>query len=285
MRNSIPTQSKVKGQTVSGAPVVLEISIRRNGVPVSRALVSILRVLHRVPKNEVGEIEPAVRSRRAATRGGSSCRSIEFKATLSVGKIVLHLLVNGPAATDLELMRSSRPGKIIFDLIIIGGVVPWHPVHRVISPGCLCQVNVRNSVVNVGPRENPVESEAGRGLENALRQNVNPVPVIVERNFVQQIWPDNVRRMNYVAHGRVVEGVTNRRGVVSAPHGRSERLDCLVGNEVSENGEFVVERVVHPNDFFLSSSWLISAALEGPAASWLRKNPRTEHSGSVRVHQ
>src|SRR5581483_1309356 len=28
MRNSVPTQSKVKGQAVSGAPVVLEISIR-----------------------------------------------------------------------------------------------------------------------------------------------------------------------------------------------------------------------------------------------------------------
>ena len=156
---------------MGGAPIVLEVGIRRNRVPIAGSFISILSVVLRIAENEVRVI-----------KAGS--RSVETKTTLSFGKVVLHLLVNGPAATDLELVRTSGPREVVPNLIIIGSIVPWQPVDRVVRSRRLRQVDVRNPVIYVGAGENPVEGKPGRRAEDTLGQNVNAVPVVVERNFV-----------------------------------------------------------------------------------------------------
>src|SRR5215470_14477473 len=99
----------------------------------------------------------------------------------------------------------------------------------------LCQVHIGNAVIYVGPAENPVESETGWSLIDTQGQNVDPVPVIVERDFIQQIRADNVGCMNNITGGRIVKGVPDTRRVISAPHGLSEGLDRLIRDEVSED--------------------------------------------------
>src|SRR6185312_2950396 len=60
MRNSILTQSKVKSQAMSGAPVVLEIGIRRDGIPISMAFITTFGIGCRISQNEVQVIKSAV---------------------------------------------------------------------------------------------------------------------------------------------------------------------------------------------------------------------------------
>jgi hypothetical protein len=94
---------------VGGAPVVLKISVRRNGVPVTRAFVRILGVVLCVAKNEIRVVKAAVRGLRIATRSGTGRRSVKLEPALCFGKVILDFLLVRPTASNLELMGAIRP--------------------------------------------------------------------------------------------------------------------------------------------------------------------------------
>ena len=56
--NSIPPQSQIQGQLVRCAPVVLEVEIGRNGVPMPLTFVSIFVVALGSAEDKVGIVEP-----------------------------------------------------------------------------------------------------------------------------------------------------------------------------------------------------------------------------------
>src|SRR5215467_3432155 len=96
-------------------------------------------------------------------------------------------------------MCTFRPGKIVADLIVVGRVLPRLPTDREISAGRAAKINFRNAVENVGAvrSKDSVERKVRWGRESSSRRNVDPISVVVEGRFVQQIGPNEVSRMNH----------------------------------------------------------------------------------------
>src|ERR1700683_4672715 len=91
-------------------------------------------------------------------------------------------------------MRSSYPGKIIANLIIIRGVVPGQPVYRVVSVGRPRQINIGDAAVDVDSvGEDLRHGESGRLRVNTERKDVDAVPIVVEANLLMQIGTNLLR--------------------------------------------------------------------------------------------
>ena len=282
VRNSIPAQAQVQSEPVVYAPVVLNVGIWGNGVPGTRALVTILGIMLCVAQDEVGIVQSAGYCRRATASRGTGSRSVKSEATLGFGKVVLHLLVERPAKSKLELMCSLYPGQIIANLIVIRGVVPRQPVHAVVSVGTPGQIDVGDAVVNIGSGEDPVRSlREARDIRcriYALGQDGNAIAVVVEGNLVEQVWPNRVGCVHHRAVGGITERVTDGRDAVAAPHCLTVCLRGLIGNPMAEDGELVRKVMVNTSNLFLAVSGLFVAANELPGSNirGLRENSRTQ---------
>ncbi len=64
---------------------------------------------------------------------------VEGEPPLSCAKKILDLLVERPAATDLELMRSLGPRDVIANLVVVRFVVPGPTSSGVFSAGTATQ--------------------------------------------------------------------------------------------------------------------------------------------------
>ncbi len=99
-------------------------------------LQGIFRIVLCVAKEVVREVVPGE-------------RTVERVIALGVLEPVLGLLVEKPAATHLELMAPLGPRHIVANLITVGHVVPWHPVHGVVRAGGTSEVDRWDAVVGV----------------------------------------------------------------------------------------------------------------------------------------
>ena len=104
--------------------------------------------------------------------------------------------------------------------------------------------------------------KSARTRDEPARQNVDPVAVVVESDFVQQRRADDIRRVDHSAVRRIAEGVAGGRNVVAAPHRRSEVLCDLFGQIVAEDRELAAELVIDADDLFLHIGRNVVAAQE-----------------------
>ena len=111
MRNAVPPQPKIQGQPLGGAPVVLNIRGPRNVVPVAAVLNRKLVIGLSVTQQEIGKVNPGV-------------VTVEGEEALGLTEQILDLLINRPAAAELELMRSLGPGNVVTNLVVVRLVVP-----------------------------------------------------------------------------------------------------------------------------------------------------------------
>src|SRR6202158_3583104 len=95
--------------------------------------------------------------------------------------------------------------------------------------------------------------------------------------------------VNHVTIGWIVERVSNRRQVITAPLRGAVALGDLLGDEVTEDGEFVVESVIDADDLLLQFRRGGGAAHEVPLTggdirSRCRQKARAEQRSRVRVN-
>src|ERR1700747_2131548 len=93
------------------APVVLDVGCPRYVVPKTLILDCKLLILLRVAEKIVGEVI------------ASEC-PVKGKAALGLSKQILNLLVESPASTNLELVRSLSPRNVVADLVVVGLIDP-----------------------------------------------------------------------------------------------------------------------------------------------------------------
>ena len=173
MRNSIPTQAEVEGQTPGGSPVILNISKPGNTVPVSVVFEGSFAVAAGEAKQEIGKIVAG---------------EIPVKSEVALGGCLqwLQLAEVQPSAAELPLMSSPRPGQVIANLIAVGNIAPWPPV-RVVTRSCLStrvQVDDWSDVGRTAKQLMLREARIGQ-LVLAGRKNVDAIAAIVERYFVE----------------------------------------------------------------------------------------------------
>src|SRR5205814_9429825 len=103
VRNSIPTQAEVEGQTPGGSPVILNISKPGNTVPVSVVFEGSFAVAAGEAKQEIGKIVAG---------------EIPVEPEVALGGCLqwLQLAEVQPSAAELPLMSSPRPGQVIANL-------------------------------------------------------------------------------------------------------------------------------------------------------------------------
>ena len=120
-----------------------------------------------------------------------------------------------------------------------------------------------NTVEFVRAGEYAVESEVGGRRINADRGDVDAVAVVVERDFVQQPWVDDLR---VVHHARCTRGCRSVLPIV----GTLSPLHIVVPNPcanlfrdpVSEDGVLAVEFVINAHDLFTNIGRRARATLE-----------------------
>ena len=112
-----------------------------------------------------------------------------------------------------------------------------------------------------------------QGIQLTVRNNVDPVPVVVERDFVQQTRINDLRVVHDGTIRRVPKRVANARDVVAAPHRGTETLRNLLSDEVPEDGVLAVEFVVNANDLFAHIGWSDGSPLELRSVGRSRENP------------
>ena len=110
-----------------------------------------------------------------------------------------------PAESKLQLVRTLRPGNIVAKLVVVRFVIPRSPVRRIVRARDSVQIDGRNALERVRSGEQAVELEARRGRDQSLRQDVNAVSVVVERDFIQQRRVDHMGQVNDGA----VRGIPN----------------------------------------------------------------------------
>ena len=114
VRSAIPAKAEVQGQAVGCAPVVLNIRGPGNVVPEAVVLHGKFLIALRQAEQEIRETVSAVRT----------CVAGEGECPLGRPKEILDLLIDGPAPAKPKLVRSSRPGNVVANLIIIGLIAP-----------------------------------------------------------------------------------------------------------------------------------------------------------------
>src|SRR3984957_10151171 len=156
-----------------------------------------------IAQQEIGKVVPFGIRRR-------SCEAaVEVEVSLSKSKIVLDFLVKRPTEPKFELVCALRPGKVVAQLVIVRRVYPRLPTRSVVRSSSPIQVDRWDALVDIGPGEQPVEGKARGSRDQALRDDVDPVAVIVERRFVEQRRTNHVRGMNHRAIGGVPESIEN----------------------------------------------------------------------------
>src|SRR5581483_4993598 len=92
----------------------------------------------------------------------------------------------------------------------------------------------------------------GETLESRPRigSNVDPIPVVVECNLVQQVGVDGVGGVNYCAVGGVAERVAYRWHIGATPLAHAETLRHLLRDEVAKDRPLAGESVIDAPDFF-----------------------------------
>ena len=130
----------------------------------------------------------------------------------------------------------------------------------------------------LGPVKSLEFVESSRG-ERQTRQpgtriwnDVNAVAVVVEGGFVDQSRANCVSRVDNRAVGRITEGIADCGNVGAAPLADRVTLRDLLGNVMSEDGEFVSEVVVDANDFFPQVRRSTRAAEELVSCRGFREN-------------
>src|ERR1700733_1156648 len=221
---------------MSSSPVVLNIGCWRNIVPVSSRFDGILVVRLRVAEQKVGIIQPAGDGSRSRTSSWRGERTVKTKAALGFCKIVLRLFVERPTEAKLKLVCSFGPGKVVANLVVIRGIVPRRPVGRIEASRAPGQMNVRDAIEGIRSVKYAIRTfrKAGRRREYALRQEGNPIAIIVEGNLVEQRWADYIGGVYNRAVGGIAKRVENSGDIVAAPLRGSVSLDSLVGNPVAE---------------------------------------------------
>ena len=97
-------------------------------------------------EKEIGEVQPGI-------------ATAEVKRALRVAKQVLDLLIDRPAATKLNLVRTLGPGDVVADLVIVRLVDPRPAVVSEHRARRALQIDVRDTVVIVRASEEAVEGE------------------------------------------------------------------------------------------------------------------------------
>src|SRR6185437_5213503 len=228
MRQTVPTQSEVQGQAMGCAPVVLNVSAIGIIIPLAVDLCTVLTVSRSKTEQIICEViagKPAVKA----------------EASLCGGEGILTLFVDSPTAAELDLMSALGPGNIITDLIIVRFIEPGIRVCGVVSSSAAGEIDTRDAIQVVGTGEQTVKGEARRSRNQALRNDMDAVAVVVECSFIQQRRADHIRGMNHSAIAGVIEHIADARLVITAPLGGSVSLGSLFRNPVTKHGELIVE--------------------------------------------
>src|SRR6185437_3607382 len=100
--------------------------------------------------------------------------------------------------------------------------------------------------------------------------------------FVENCRANGGSRVDHIAIGWIVEGVSNRRQVVTAPLRRVVALRNLLGDEVPKNGEFLGEVMIDANDLLLQVGRAVGTSDErSRAGSRIDAScGRREHAGT-----
>ena len=247
VRHPVPAQSEVQSEPVGGAPVVLNVGAVGDVIPLTGDLHRILGIILGVAEQEVGKVIARV-------------EAVEAEVTLGVGEGVLPLAVKRPAKPKLQLMRALGPGNVIADLVIVRFVIPRRPVGGVVGSRAATEINRRNAGVHVRSRKQPVEGEGGGSCDDAVRNDMDAVAVVVESNLVEQGGTDHVRGMHDGAIGGISENIADRGDVIAAPLSGSVGLRDLLGNPVTEDRELVTEGVIDAGNLFPHGGGRIGAA-------------------------
>src|SRR5262249_51508119 len=142
-------------------------------------------------------------------------RSVKAVGALRGAEQVLDFLVECPAESEAKLMRSLGPGQVVADLVVVGFVDPRPAGDFKVRSGAAVQVYVRDAVKVVGAAKQPGSGKsriAGRQAGQACsrkRNDVDPVAVVVERDFVHQGRADGVGCVHYTAVRGVAKSVSN----------------------------------------------------------------------------
>src|SRR5580700_6120137 len=205
-------------------PVVLNVRAIGDVIPMAARMNGVFFVVLRIAQQKIGKIIP----REAA---------IEVEISLRESEIVLDFLIERPTESKLQLVRALGQRDVVAKLVVVRRVVPRFPTGSVIGSSTPIQVDRRNAAVGVWPGEQPVKGKSRGCREQALREDVDAVAVIVERRFVEQSRADHVSAMYHGAIGRVSESIADCRHVIGNPLRCTVSLRNLFGNPVPEYRE------------------------------------------------
>src|SRR5260370_38008187 len=155
-------------------------------------------------------------------------------------------------------MSALGQGDIVTQLVVIGLIAPRPVGDFEFRAGGTVQVDVRDAVEIVGSGEQSrIRRVVAAGERQAAQSrawkwnNVDAVPVVVERDFVEQRGTDGIRRVDDRAVRRIGKGIAHGRNVRTAPLTDGETLRDLLCNEMAEYRELAAEGMVDTSDFFL----------------------------------
>src|SRR5713101_5121497 len=115
------------------APVVLDIGRPRYVVPKTLILDCKFLIRLRISKDEVREV--------VASEG-----TVKAESTLGLTKQILDFLVESPASTYLELVRSLGPRNIVANLVVVGLIDPRPTRYFKVCAGGTVQVDIWDAV-------------------------------------------------------------------------------------------------------------------------------------------